>query len=191
MLVLWAAAAAIGYLIGAINPATLIARPLGADLRQVGSGNPGATNAGRALGARWGVVIALLDIAKGFAPAFVFGLLGGVIAGEIAGLAAVIGHITSPFLKGRGGKGVATTLGAILGVVPWFAIPVLIAFAIGVGIFRQVGLGAVLGAIVLALTGVAAWLAGWAEPSDAVFAVLLAALVLIRHRDNLRRAVTR
>ena len=66
-LVLWAAAAAIGYVIGAINPATLIARPLGADLRQVGSGNPGATNAGRALGARWGVVIALLDIAKGFA----------------------------------------------------------------------------------------------------------------------------
>lgn len=190
-LVLWAAAAAIGYFIGAINPATLIARPLGADLRQVGSGNPGATNVGRALGPRWGVLVALLDIVKGFAPAFVFGVLGGEIAGEIAGLAAVIGHITSPFLKGRGGKGVATTLGAILGVQPWFAIPVLIAFGVGVAIWRQVGLGAVLGAIVLAMSGIIAGFAGWVDPSDAVFAVALAAIVLSRHTGNLRRALAR
>lgn len=191
ILVLWAAAAAIGYFIGAINPATLIARPLGADLRQVGSGNPGATNVGRALGPRWGVLVALLDIVKGFAPAFVFGVLGGEIAGEIAGLAAVIGHITSPFLRGRGGKGVATTLGAILGVQPWFAIPVLIAFGVGVAIWRQVGLGAVLGAIVLAMSGIVAGFAGWVDPSDAVFAVALAAIVLSRHTGNLRRALAR
>lgn len=191
ILVLWAAAAAIGYFIGAINPATLIARPLGADLRQVGSGNPGATNVGRALGPRWGVLVALLDIVKGFAPAFVFGVLGGEIAGEIAGLAAVIGHITSPFLKGRGGKGVATTLGAILGVQPWFAIPVLIAFGVGVAIWRQVGLGAVLGAIVLAMSAIIAGFAGWVDPSDAVFAVALAAIVLSRHTGNLRRALAR
>lgn len=191
ILVLWAAAAAIGYFIGAINPATLIARPLGADLRQVGSGNPGATNVGRALGPRWGVLVALLDIVKGFAPAFVFGVLGGEIAGEIAGLAAVIGHITSPFLKGRGGKGVATTLGVILGVQPWFAIPVLIAFGVGVAIWRQVGLGAVLGAIVLAMSGIIAGFAGWVDPSDAVFAVALAAIVLSRHTGNLRRALAR
>lgn len=191
ILVLWGAAAAIGYFIGAINPATLIARPMGADLREVGSGNPGATNAGRALGARWGVLIAVLDIVKGFAPAFVFGAVGGEIAGEIAGLAAVIGHITSPFLKGRGGKGVATTLGAILGVQPWFAIPVLIAFGIGVARWRQVGLGAALGALVLAISGLVAWLAGWVDPSDAVFAVALAGIVLSRHTDNLRRAFSR
>ena len=189
ILVLWAAAGAIGYFIGAINPATLIARPLGVDLSQLGSGNPGATNAARVLGVRWGVIVGALDIVKGFAPAFVFGALGGEIAGEIAGLAAVVGHITSPFLKGRGGKGVATTLGAILGVQPWFAIPVLIAFGIGVAIWRQVGLGAALGAVVLALTGIIAWIAGWVDPSDGVFAVLLAALVLSRHIGNLRRAL--
>lgn len=188
-LLAWAAAAAVGYLIGAINPATLIARPLGVDLSRMGSGNPGATNAGRVLGVRWGVIVGALDIVKGFAPAFVFGVLVGEIAGEIAGLAAVLGHITSPFLKGRGGKGVATTLGAILGVQPWFAIPVLIAFGIGVAIWRQVGLGAALSAVVLALTGVLAWIAGWADPSDGVFAVLLAALVLSRHIGNLRRAI--
>lgn len=188
-LVVWAAAAAIGYLLGSINPAMLIARVFGADLRQVGSGNPGATNAGRALGPGWGVAVALLDIAKGFAPAFAFGLVAGEIAGEIAGLAAVLGHITSPFLKGRGGKGVATTLGAILGVQPWFAIPVLIAFGIGVALFRRVGLGAALGAVVLAISGIVAGLAGWVDPSDAVFAVLLAALVLVRHVGNLRRAL--
>ena len=191
ILVLWGAAAAIGYFIGAINPATLIARPLGADLTQIGSGNPGATNAGRALGTRWGVLIALLDIVKGFAPAFVFGALGGEIAGEIAGLAAVIGHITSPFLKGRGGKGVATTLGAILGVQPWFAIPVLIAFGLGVARWRQIGLGATLGAVVLAICGIIAGIAGWVDPSDAVFAVALAAIVLGRHTENIRRAFSR
>lgn len=187
----WVLAAAVGYLLGSINPATLIARVLGADLRRVGSGNPGATNVGRALGPKWGVLVGALDILKGFVPAFAFGLLVGEIAGEIAGLAAVLGHITSPFLKGRGGKGVATTLGAILGVQPWFAIPVLIAFGIGVVVWHRVGLGASLGAVVLAISGIVAGVAGWVDPSDAWFAVILAALVLSRHIGNLRRALTR
>ena len=116
MLLWWGLAAVCGYALGSINPAVLIARVFGKDLRQVGSGNPGATNVGRALGPKWGVLVGFLDILKGLVPALVFGMLAGEIAGEIAGLAAVLGHITSPFLKGRGGKGVSTTLGAILGV---------------------------------------------------------------------------
>ena len=189
MLLWWGLAAVCGYALGSINPAVLIARVFGKDLRQVGSGNPGATNVGRALGPKWGVLVGFLDILKGLVPALVFGMLAGEIAGEIAGLAAVLGHITSPFLKGRGGKGVSTTLGAILGVQPWFAIPVLAAFGIGVAVFHRVGIGAAIAAAVLAVTGVVYWRVGWADGSDAVFAVVLAALVLGRHWRNLRQAI--
>ena len=137
-------AGAVGYLLGSISPAVYVARVFGVDLYASGSGNPGATNVGRTLGARWGVIVGVIDIAKGFVPAALFGIYVGEIAGEVAGLAAVLGHITSPFLKGRGGKGVATTLGAILGVQPWLAIPVLITFGLGLAICRE--LSAMLGA---------------------------------------------
>ncbi len=187
----WTVAAACGYLLGSINPAVLVARVFGKDLRKVGSGNPGATNVGRALGPKWAVLVGFLDALKGFVPAITFGLLVGEIAGEIAGLAAVLGHITSPFLKGRGGKGVSTTLGAILGVQPWFAIPVLIAFGIGVAVFHRVGIGAAIAAVVLAVTGVAYWRIGWADGSDAAFAVALACLVLGRHWRNILQAIRR
>lgn len=181
-------AAAVGYLLGAINPAALVARPLGVDLQSVGSGNPGATNVGRALGARWAVLVGFLDILKGFLPAFAFGMLVGQTTGQIAGLAAVVGHITSPYLKGRGGKGVATTLGAILGVQPLLAVPVLIAFGIGVAVTRRVGLGAVAGAVVLIISGIIGWASGWTDAADMWFAILLGILVLGRHVGNIRRA---
>ena len=184
----WLLAAVIGYALGAVNPAAIIAKVFHVDLRSSGSGNPGATNVGRVLGPRWGVLVGALDILKGFIPAVVFGILGGQTAGEVAGLAAVVGHITSPYLKGRGGKGVATTLGAILGVQPLLAIPVLIAFGIGVLIWHRVGLGAVLGAVALAISGVVGWLTGWTDQADMWFAVILAAIVLLRHQRNVRDA---
>lgn len=185
----WLIAAAVGYLIGAINPAAMVARALGVDLQKVGSGNPGATNVARALGARWGVVVGALDIVKGFIPAFAFGWFVSQTAGEVAGLAAVLGHITSPYLRGRGGKGVATTLGAILGVQPLLAVPVLIAFGLGLSISRRVGIGAVAGAVTLIVAGIAGWALGWTDASDLWFAVVLGVLVLVRHIGNIRRAL--
>lgn len=188
---MWAGAilaAVVGYLVGAINPAAILARALGVDLRTVGSGNPGATNAARALGTRWGVLVGLLDVLKGFVPAVLFGALVGQAAGELAGLAAVLGHITSPFLKGRGGKGVATTLGAILGVQPLLAIPVLLAFGVGVALTRRVGIGAVAGAVALIVSGIVGWAIGWTDAADLWFAVALGLLVLVRHQGNIRRA---
>ena len=112
-------------------------------------------------------------------PAVLFGSLVGQTSGEIAGLAAVVGHITSPLLKGRGGKGVATTLGAILGVQPLLAVPVLIAFGIGVAIWHRVGLGAVLAAVTLIVSGLVGWALGWTDESDMWFAVVLGTLVLV------------
>lgn len=185
----WAVLAiVVGYAIGAINPAALVARTFGVDLAQVGSGNPGATNVGRALGPRWAVLVGFLDILKGFVPAFAFGLLVSQTAGELAGIAAVAGHVTSPFLRGRGGKGVATTLGAILGVQPLLAIPVLVGFGIGVAVSRRVGIGAVSGAVVLTLSGLVGYLVGWIDAADMAFAVVLGLLVVWRHVRNIRQA---
>lgn len=185
----WALAAAVGYLLGAINPAALVSRAFGVDLHSVGSGNPGATNVARALGPRWAVLVGFLDILKGFVPAFAFGALVSQTAGQIAGLAAVVGHITSPYLRGRGGKGVATTLGAILGVQPLLAIPVLAAFGIGVAVWHRVGIGAVVGALTLIVAGVVGWAVGWTDVTDMWFAILLGLLVLGRHAGNIRRAL--
>ena len=186
--IIGAVAAAVGYGLGAINPAAIVARVFHVDLRATGSGNPGATNVGRALGPRWAVLVGFLDILKGFLPAAAFTLLVSQTAGEVAGIAAVVGHVTSPYLKGRGGKGVATTLGAILGVEPIMAIPVLLAFGVGVAIWRRVGLGAVLGAMTLIVGALVAWAVGWFDVTDMWFSVVLGVIVLFRHQRNLREA---
>ncbi len=111
--------AVVSFLVGAVNPATLLARALGRDLRASGSGNPGATNAGRVLGRKWGVLVLLLDVLKAYLPTLLVLRTIGLAAALLAGLAVVLGHVFSPFLRGRGGKGVACALGAILAIVPW------------------------------------------------------------------------
>lgn len=184
----WGLALVVGYLLGSISPAVVVARIFGVDIRSVGSGNPGATNVARALGVGWAVLVGVLDVLKGLVPALAFGLIASEVAGEIAGLASVVGHVTSPWLKGRGGKGVATALGAILGVQAWLAIPVLLAFAIGVVIWRRMGLGAVLGSVALAISGPVGWALGWCDGTDAAFAVALATVVLARHRRNMQQS---
>lgn len=176
--------ALVGYLIGSINPAAIIARVRGIDLRAIGSGNPGATNAGRAFGWPVGVLVAVLDIAKGFIPVFLLDHFGYPVPALVAGLAAVIGHISSPWLRGRGGKGVATSLGAVLAVQPWWALPVIAVFLIVVIVTRRVGLSSVAGALLL----VPASLVRHDRPADIVFAVVLTGIIVIRHRRNLAEA---
>jgi len=168
-------AAAVGYLVGALSPATLVAQARGIDLRSVGSGNPGAANAGRALGRRTGLAVALLDVAKGVLPAAGFALLD-----HRAGLVAVLGHVSSPFLHGRGGKGVATAAGAILGSHPLWVVPVLLTWLLVLAVSRWIALASVsaaLAVLVLALL----------VPQDIAWAAALALVIVIRHRGNLVR----
>lgn len=173
------AAAVVGYLVGSVSPATLLARARGVDLRAVGSGNPGATNVGRALGRRAGVLVAVADVGKGLLPAVGFGLADHE-AGLLAGVAAVLGHVTSPLLRGRGGKGVATAAGAILGSHPLWA-PVVVLTWVGVlAVSRWTALASVSAAV--AVLVVAAVLR-----EDVLWAALLAAVVVFRHRGNLAR----
>jgi glycerol-3-phosphate acyltransferase PlsY len=169
----------VGYLAGAVSPATLLARRRGIDLHEVGSGNPGATNAGRALGRRTGVVVALLDVLKGLVPAAAFGAADHR-AGLLAGVAAVLGHVTSPFLRGRGGKGVATAAGAILGSHPLWAPVVLLAWVVVLGLFRWTALASVSAALTVL---VVALVAG----EDVLWAAALFLVVLVRHQPNVRR----
>lgn len=177
-------AALVGYLLGAVSPATWIAGRRGIDLRGVGSGNPGASNAGRALGRRTGVVVALLDVLKGFVVAAGFALAVDHRAGLVAGVAAVIGHVTSPFLRGRGGKGVATALGAILGSNPLWAPIVLLVWVIVLAASKWIALASVLAAasiLVIALL----------VDRDVVWAAALAGIVFSRHQSNFARRPAR
>jgi glycerol-3-phosphate acyltransferase PlsY len=176
---LLAAAAAAGYLAGAVSPAALLARARHVDLRGLGSGNPGATNVGRVFGLRWGVVIALADVAKGLVPAAVF-LLAGDGPAMVAGGAAVVGHVTSPFLRGRGGKGVATSFGAVLGVEPVWALVVLAVFLLVWAVSRWVALASMCAAVALVVTSFVAS----DDPARRVWAAFLAAVILWRHRAN-------
>ena len=176
-----ALAAVVGYGIGSLNPASIIARVRGTDLRAVGSGNPGATNAGRAFGWQVGVLVALLDMLKGFVPVIAFEHLGFHEAALVAGLAAVLGHVTSPFLRGRGGKGVATSFGAILAVQPWWALVALVAFGLTVLVTRRIGVASVVAALALVP---AAWVVH-TTTAQMVFALAIALLVVLCHRRNL------
>lgn len=180
------AAGVLGYALGMLNPAAFIARIRQVDLRRIGSGNPGATNIARAFGLRWAVVVAILDIAKGFIPAAVFMSIDGVLAAEVAGVAAVLGHITSPLLRGRGGKGVATALGAVLGVAPVLAVIVIAVFALAFVIGRRVGIASAISAGALSVAGIIGVLVGWYPSSVALFATVIAVLVVFRHTRNMR-----
>ena len=184
MSVLLAVAALVGYLVGAVSPATLVASRRGVDLRGVGSGNPGAANVGRALGRRAGVVVAVLDVLKGAVPAAAFGATDHR-AGLLAGFAAVIGHVSSPFLRGRGGKGVATAAGAVLGSHPLWAPVVILVWVVVLAARRWIALASLAAAVSLPVVAVVAG-------EDAIWAVALAAVLVVRHRPNvMRRSASR
>jgi glycerol-3-phosphate acyltransferase PlsY len=178
--------AAVAYLVGSIPFSFLVARAFGVeDVRRVGSGNVGATNVLRNAGKAAGALALLLDLGKGAAATALAGRLapGEAALPAVAAVAAVIGHMYPVWLRFEGGKGVATGLGALAPLVPKAALAALAAFAVVAAATRYVSLGSVGGALVLtALVFAARGL----DPV-AVAAALIAALVVFRHRANLRR----
>jgi glycerol-3-phosphate acyltransferase PlsY len=146
MLALLLAAA---YLLGAIPFAVLVARMRGVDIRSVGSGNPGAHNVMQHVGRFWGWLVAAFDFVKGILPVIAGHLLGFDATSQLAlGCAAMLGHITSPFLSFRGGKGQSTGFGMLIALYP---IGTFVGIAIGLvllGLTRIVVLGAFAAAFV-------------------------------------------
>lgn len=178
-------AVVVGYFVGSINPAAMIAKARGIDLNE-GSGNPGATNAARVMGRKTGAIVLVIDMLKGLLPVLLFSMLASPAVGGIAGFAAILGHMTSPFLKGKGGKGVATTLGVLLGAEPLWLIPVLLAFAVVFVIGKRTGIASVAGALALIVTA----LVDRDDLEMTIFGVLVGLLVIVRHQRNIRAAWT-
>lgn len=187
-----------GYLIGAIPFGYLIARARGVNIFEHGSGNIGATNVGRVLGRRVGILVFVLDFAKGAVPAAV----GTVVAsrlgdlsplsaatGVLTGLAAILGHMFSPYLGFRGGKGVATGAGVVAVLLP---LPTVGALITWIGVLcgaRNVALASIIAAL-----GLCTFYFGLTpEPfadrhlATTAFCLVAAALVVVRHRDNIKR----
>ncbi len=178
----------LGYLIGSIPFALLLARRWGTtDLRAIGSGNLGAANVMRASGVTAGVLVALLDLAKGaisVAVAERFSANGAAPA--LAGLAAIVGHIYPVWLRFRGGKGVATACGVFSVLTPAVVPPVLAIFLGTVWLTKYISLGSLLAT--LALPPIA-YAAGSSAPA-VVAACVASALIVFRHRTNLSRLRT-
>lgn len=184
---------AVGYLCGALPWGLWLGRGLrGVDVRTLGSGNLGATNVYRSLGPGIGVATLALDMAKGALPVWLIPgsplgihFPGGVEWCRIAvGIAAIAGHMWTLFARFRGGKGVATTAGVLLALSPpAFGVFVAV-FLAAVGLTRYISVGSMLGALAFAVT--LGLLRGLASPV-ALFGVLVAILVILRHRGNIRR----
>lgn len=177
---------AVAYLIGSVPFSFLVARAFGVeDVRRVGSGNVGATNVLRSAGKAAGALALLLDLGKGAAATAFAGWLapGDARLAASAAVAVVIGHMYPVWLRFQGGKGVATGLGAFGPLVPRAALVGLAVFALVAVGTRYVSLGSVAGAVSLA----ALVLVLDGPDPTALAAALTAALVVFRHRSNLRR----
>lgn len=198
---LWGAGGALSYLLGAIPFGLIAGLTLkGVDIRQAGSRNIGATNALRVLGRPIGLAVHVLDIAKGFVPPFLLAPLFAGGSGQAApalgiayGSAAIVGHVFPVYLRFRGGKGMATSLGAFLGVA-W--LPTLIGGAVWLVVraatrYVSVASMAAVVAVPLAMALVPDPAHGgartWCRAELIVFGALVAALVIARHRSNIAR----
>ena len=178
----------IGYLIGAIPTGYIVTKYIkDIDLRSMGSGNVGATNVTRALGFKMGLFVAVLDVLKGFVAV----LLAQIILPAntpinyifIIGLAAIIGHNWSVFLGFSGGKGVATTLGVVLKLLPIsFFIFVFIWIALTV-LTRYVSLGSILGAISIP---VSSFVLNY-NSNYIIYTSILALSIILTHHENIKR----
>ncbi len=178
----------LAYLLGSIPFALVIALPKGVDPRKEGSKNPGATNVARLLGKKWGILTFLGDSGKGIVALYLTKILYGAPLKMLpfyAGVTffSVLGHLFSVFLKFKGGKGVATTIGTFLILTPKALIPALFFFFLAVYITNYVSVGSLLTTALLPL-----FIYLFHYPSEYVYcSVILAILIWIKHKDNIKR----
>ncbi len=196
----------LAYLAGSIPFGLIIGLVKGVDIRKQGSGNIGATNAGRVLGAKWGVICFVLDVLKGTAPVLAYKLVV-INAGDhhdnvmitlqwmSIAAATMLGHIYPVWLKFKGGKGVATGLGALLGLWPVMTLAGAGAFAIWLAVVLATGyvsLGSMIaaGSLPVLVTVIALTTSQLVAAEIGIYVtltLLLAAMVVIRHKTNIAR----
>ncbi|QER42287.1 glycerol-3-phosphate 1-O-acyltransferase PlsY [Thermodesulfobacterium sp. TA1] len=179
----------ISYILGSIPFALLVSLPFGVDPRKEGSKNPGATNVARLLGKKWGIITFLGDASKGVLALLIAYLFKSKISYpqelilSLAGFFAVLGHLFSVFLKFKGGKGVATTIGVFLFLAPKAMLVSLLTFLAGVALTGFVSVGSLLATIFLPIN-----LFIFNYPTEYIIcATLLGVLIWYKHKDNIRR----
>ena len=181
-------------MIGSIPTAVWVSqRYFGFDIREYGSGNAGATNSYRVLGSKWGTTILLLDMLKGMAAVQLAFLLPEYLDSEwrmdnlqtCLGLAAVLGHIFPIWAEFRGGKGVATLFGMVLGISPWTAVSCVGVFLLVLYLTRFVSLSSILASIAFPIFILVVF--NVENPLYRVFAISVALLVLLTHQKNIGR----
>ncbi len=180
------AAAAGSYLLGSVPFGLLLARARGVDIRSVGSGNIGATNVFRAVGKGPGLLTFFLDFLKGLLPVLAAGhwLAPDTAAPILCGCAAIAGHIWTVFARFRGGKGVATGAGVVVGIA-WEAVIIgLICWIIVFALTRYVSLASI---ITAGSVGISGWILYPGRRLVPATLTLLAALLIVRHRSNIVR----
>ncbi|UCG89321.1 MAG: glycerol-3-phosphate 1-O-acyltransferase PlsY [Gemmatimonadota bacterium] len=187
MIWLWIAAS---YLLGALPTSHLAARyGAGINLREHGSKNLGATNVYRVLGWKYAVPVGLVDVAKGAVPVAVFGPLAGSQPWipVLLGVAAVVGHVYSVFVRFKGGKGVATAAGAVLALAPAALGVSAAAWILVLAVTGYVSAASMLGAILFPL---AVRFTNPENPYIFGLGVALAGFIVVTHRSNIRRLAT-
>jgi len=187
------------YLLGSIPTGFLVAKAKGIDIRSVGSGNIGATNAMRVLGKPAGIFVLLMDAAKGFGAVWLcqvwlYCLIPPQFADTqqatfetysiIAGIFAVLGHNYTCWLKFKGGKGIATTAGVYLALAPWAVLVALIVFILAVLLTKYVSVGSIAAAIALPVT---VWIMTPHNLFLGIVTTALGALAIYKHKSNIHR----
>ena len=184
----------IAYILGSIPTSYIMGKLIkGIDIRDFGSGNVGATNALRILGTKVGIITLIMDIGKGFLAVniarFIIQEPSDLIL-IIAGLFAILGHIFTIFLKFKGGKGVATSAGVFIALVP---IPISIAlfvFIVTVWLSKFVSLGSILAALTLFISELVVNIRNsFSELEILIFTFIIALFIIIRHKSNIQRLI--
>ncbi|HEV8543478.1 MAG TPA: glycerol-3-phosphate 1-O-acyltransferase PlsY [Verrucomicrobiae bacterium] len=175
------------YLVGSIPTGYLFARARGVDIRSVGSGNIGATNVFRVLGKTAGILVLLIDAVKGFVPARFF-LFGATPETQeyhaiVAGLFAILGHNYTCWLRFKGGKGIATSAGVVLALVPLGLLITVGVWLVVFALSRYVSLASVVAAAILPLA------IGFTGQSTRMIllGIVLGALAIYKHKSNIQR----
>lgn len=179
------------YLIGAIPSGLILGKLRGIDVREYGSGNIGGANVLRTLGVKAGVIVLTADLLKGVVAVLLARYFIATPVGEMAaGLAAVAGHDYSVFIKFRGGRGVATSAGALLVMAPLVWVAGIAAFVLIVAVTRYVSLGSILGGVITVAVMVAFTTVGRKPWEYLVYIGVAAALLVLQHRANIGRLLS-
>ena len=173
------------YLLGAVPFSVLFSRGmLHKDVRRYGSGNPGTSNMTRAFGIKYGLLVLLFDMAQGFGAVYLGQWIMGPLGAYLGALCAVAGHNWPIYLKFKGGKGVATTVGVMLAFVPYITLIAMACFLVVLAVSRYFSLGSL---VCLGLVWVLVLCLHFADTYLVVLCSVLVLVAFVQHRANIRR----